>query len=42
MSSNSSTLSVAKVEFGRLYTLLVLVDGKDPCLVYLERLQTLI
>ena len=38
---NLSTLLVAKVDFEHLCTLLVLVDAEDPCLVYLDRLQTL-
>jgi len=42
VSPKSSTLSVAKVDFGHSYMLLVLVDAEDPHLVSLDRLQTVI
>ena len=42
MSPKSLILSVAKVDFGRLYTLIVLVAAEDPGLVYQDRLQTVI
>ena len=38
----SLILSVANVDFGRLYTLPVLVAAEGRCLGYLDRLQTVI
>ena len=39
--SVSEFICLAKVDFGRLYTLPFLVGAEGPCLVYLDRLQTL-